>query len=139
MTPQMKLLIDELANDPLTRVYSGMTAKEAADSLNADNRTRPRDSITGAQLYEAVDDGEFGALSAENQQRIRDIWSLGQIDVRPGTKARSVVLSLFGAGTTTRSNLTAAAGQAVSRGHEIGAKVPVKPGHIEEARRLIGG
>lgn len=62
------------------------------------------------KIYNVLDPTEFGALSAANQQRVRDILSMGTVDASTGTNARTFMLSIFGAGTTTRAALVALAG-----------------------------
>lgn len=61
------------------------------------------------RIFNVIDPTEFGALLATNQQRIRDILSMGTVDASTGTNARALMLSVFGAGTTTRANLVALA------------------------------
>jgi len=62
--------------------------------------------LTGAQIYNAIVPAEFVALSAANQQIVRDIVGLGgNIDVNAGTNARTALLNAFGVATTTRANL----------------------------------
>lgn len=61
------------------------------------------------RIFNVLDATEFGALSAANQQRVRDILSMGTVDASTGTNARALLLSVFGAGTTTRANLVALA------------------------------
>jgi hypothetical protein len=61
------------------------------------------------KIYNAVVPSEFQALTAANQQLIRDIFGMGTVDASVGTNVRSVILQVFGVGTVTRTNLTALA------------------------------
>lgn len=123
----------ELDTDPLTRGYSGMTAEEAADSLNTVNRTKPQ-SVSSAEAQAAVVATEYLALA----DALRDLWlailTTGTIDVN-NANIVAQVREVWDVGTTTRTNLAALATRAVSRAEEIGLP-RVKPGHVEEARRL---
>lgn len=61
------------------------------------------------RIYNVVDTSEFSALSAANQQLLRDILSMGTVDASTGTSVRTRLLALFGAGTATRTALAALA------------------------------
>jgi hypothetical protein len=129
------VLRDELTNDPLARGYAGMTAQQAADSLNTVNRTQNKTTLTGAEIYEAMDIAEFQAKTAGQQTFVRDIIGLGgNVSVGTGTKARAVLLSIFGGGSTTISALAAAiALPSISRAAELGLP-RVGAHHVTEAR-----
>lgn len=129
-------LKSELTTDPLARGYSGLGDEAAANNLNTVNRTRERPTVTGAQIYNALDPAEFTALSAANQTKVRDIFGLGgDIDVRTGRNARVVLLSLFGAATATRAALAALVQEPCSRAVELGLGT-VTPSDVADARRL---
>lgn len=59
------------------------------------------------RIYNCLDPAEFVALTAAQQQRLRDILGMGMVDVSTGTNVRAVILAIFGAGTATRTALTA--------------------------------
>ena len=61
------------------------------------------------RIYNLIDATEFGALSAGNQTLVRDILGMGTVDASPGTAIRARITALFGAGTATRTALTALA------------------------------
>lgn len=61
------------------------------------------------RIYNVIDPAEFSALTAANQQLVRDILAMGTVDASPGTSIRTRMLALFGAGTATRAALTAIA------------------------------
>ena len=127
-------LADELTTDPLTRGYSGMTDEEAATDLNTVYRTLPVETVPGADIFNATDDVEYGALTAEQQNRWLNMCGVTDIDVSSGV-AKSLEAELFGAGTTTRSNLAALKTRDVSRGEELGLGF-IKTGDVQFARTL---
>lgn len=127
-------LIAELTDDPLTRGYSGMSNAEVVTSLYAENRTVERASLSSAEVYNSLDPTEFQALSDAQKGYVRDILGLGsEIDVRAGTNARTVLLALFDAQSTTRSNLVTTLSETVSRAVELGLG-PVDEGWVGKAR-----
>ena len=119
---QITVLRDELTLDPLGRGYAAMSDRAAADSLNAQDRSGgERGTVRGSEIFNALVPAEFAALSAEQQQRVRDVFALGdEIDVRGGTNTRQVLLNAFGAGATTRTNLAALVDRQQSRAEELG-------------------
>ena len=131
---------DELNADPLARGYSGMSDQQAADDLNAETREIIRSTLTGSTIFNAIVPSEFTALSADQQQFVRDVFSLGDsVDVGPNTNARDVLLGAFGNGTTTRDNLVAAVTFTQSRAQELnlkGSSPEIGPAHVQQARAL---
>jgi hypothetical protein len=65
--------------------------------------------IPTTQIYNAIVPSEFQALSAAQQQYIRDILSLGNVYVSSGTNARAVLLQVFPSATQTHTNFIALA------------------------------
>lgn len=132
----LQALKNELtAGHPGTGPYSPDDVT-AADQLNAVNRTREKGTISGAQIYNAIVPAEWTALTNAQRDNVRDIFHLGDsIDVRTGTNARTVLLSIFGPGTGTRTNLAAAVQEPCSRAVELFGQ-SVTPSHIADARRL---
>lgn len=111
----------EIANDPLARGYAAMTDQQIAADLNTRYRTVERDSLSGSEIFNAIVPAEFAALAAADKTLVRDVFGLGDaVDVSTGTNARAVLLSAFGAATTTRSNLASAVNELVSRSTELG-------------------
>jgi len=126
----------ELTTDPQARGYAGMSDAQAAASLVANYRQEERTHITNAELYEAIVDSEFTALAAAAQTRVRDLFNLNQIPVQTGTRARSVLLAVFGAGTTTRTNLVNVVRIDVRRCDDIGWRQGVTEQDVTVARTL---
>ena len=108
-------------------------AAVAAGQLNAVNRTRPRASMTGSEVINAVDPAAFGALEAGPEQMVWDIVHLGTVN--PFGIEATLMISIFGAGSATIVALAAARQQAISRAVEIGLG-HVRVGDVERARAL---
>lgn len=47
------------------------------------------------RIYNVIDPTEFGALTAGNQQLVRDILNMGTVDGSPGTAIRARMVALF--------------------------------------------
>lgn len=104
----------ELTSDPLGRGYAAITDQQVADDLNTFSRDVTQGSLSGSAIFNAIVPSEFVALTDQNRQLVRDVFSLGDaVDVGPGTNARTVLLSAFGNGTATRDNLVAAVTKSV--------------------------
>lgn len=122
----------EIATDPLGRGYSGMTDLEVANDLNTVYRTQNVESVTGRDIFEAAVRSEYLALAAEDKDLLHVIISMGSILVN-GANTKAALLAMFGAGTTTRTNLAVLQIRDVSRAQELGLPF-VYEGHIQEAR-----
>jgi len=130
----MNILHDELINDPLARGYAEMTDEEAADDLNTVYRTITRSTMDSAEIYERLDVAEFQAKTDAQKVYVRDVLNLGaNVRVGPGSKARTVMINIFGAGSNTIANLAVALDQNVSRATELGLG-SVTPGDVTAAR-----
>ena len=90
-----------------TALLAGDTAAQKLTKMNAW-------TVVGAaipmivpsyMIYDCIVPSEFSAASAANQQLVRDIVSQGTVNGASGHTARTVMLNVFGAGSTTRANL----------------------------------
>ena len=126
-------LIAELRDDPLARGYAGMTAAQAAASLNERNRTRNRASIPVSEVLDAIVWTEYDALAAAHKDRLGLILARDAINAN-SANVKAVFLAAFTNGSTTRTNLVALLGEQISRAVEIGINEPVGAGFIEWAR-----
>ena len=130
------VLWEEISTDPLTRGYVGMSDAEVAIDMNTLYRTETRDTLSSAEIYERIVVSEFQEKTPEAKVYIRDILGLGQsVFVGPDSKARMVLLAIFGAQSETIQALAAALEVLISRATELGLGV-VKPGHVQDARTL---
>jgi len=122
----------ELADDPLNRGYSGMTAEQVRASLYAVDRPVPVESVTGQQIFEAVVPTDYKALSAEHKQLFGTIVGMGTILVS-GTNTKAALAAVFNGATATLSALVALQTTLVSRVAELGLG-PVALSDIDKAR-----
>ena len=143
MAIDYQTLADELTNDPLGRGYAGMTDAAAAADLNTEYRTRIRATMTGDEVFQQTDPAEFAALddgSANNTPDSQGHWLAfcGKDSIDPQATANVQFLRhIYGASSTTESNLAAARQETISRATELGFG-EVKVGHIEQARAQFG-
>ena len=134
-----QVLYTELTTDPLGRNYASMNEAEKATDLNTIYRTLTSDTLDSADVYEHIDVAEFQQKSPEEKVYVRDILGLGQgIFVGPGSKARTVLLAIFGGSSTTIAALAAALEKAVSRATELGLE-RVYPRDVTTAYERYGG
>lgn len=102
----------ELTNDPNSL---GLVAPPAIDDIgNADKLNAvsasiqiERQDIPATEVARNINREEYNAAALSDRQWIDLQLSAGLVDARTGTEARSGLLGIFGAGTTTRTNLTA--------------------------------
>ena len=123
----------ELDTDPLARGYSEMSDQEVVDSLIAVNRSRNRESLTGSEMLNAINAGEWGTRTAEQKQTVWDIVHVGTINPW-GVEATMLTAAFAGSGGATLAALGAARVESVSRAVEIGVGQTIKPGHVQIVR-----
>lgn len=87
------------------------TTQQKLDQINALTVTGPAVPmiVPTYSIYNLIDTSDWTGLSAANQQLVRDILSMGTVDASPGTSVRARMTALFGAGTATRTALSALA------------------------------
>lgn len=129
------VLKNEIATDPLTRGYSGMTNAQIAASLNTANRTRNRTSMTASEVLNAISVTEFNVLTAANKQLVWDLVHLGTLN--PFGVEATLFTNIFGGGSTTISTLAGLRSQSISRATELGLGV-VSEGLVAEAKAQGG-
>lgn len=137
-----QVLKTELTTDPLTRGYSGMSDLQAANDLNTVYRTITRPTVAGWEIFNETDSTEYGALTDAQKASWDALCAIDQIDTASGV-AKSREAELFGAGTTTRSNLQDLRTEDVSRADELSrtsapgpCPVPVRESDVAFARSL---
>jgi len=114
----MRLLENEIADDPLVRGYSGMTDEQLLTSLNTANRDSNRTSMTGREVKTHVDVTEYNALSAAKKQQIIEL--LNRDDLNLFGLDKDILVDIFGRVSTTGSNMSSARVESISRATEIG-------------------
>lgn len=89
---------------------SGTTAAKLTgiNALTIAGQTQPM-IVSTYRIYNAIVPSEFVALSAADQQLIRDILSMGTVDASAGTNVRTVLVTKFPNGTATLIAFTALA------------------------------
>lgn len=131
MAFNIKVLADEINNDPLGRGYSAMSDFDVAFDINAISRIRNRVSMSASEVFNAIDNTEFNALSADNQQLIWNIIHIG--DLNPFGLEATIFTSVFGGGSTTISDLQNIRIDDISRAAELGLG-EVREGFVTTAR-----
>lgn len=114
-------LASEIATDPLTRGYSGMTAHQIYADLNTMYRDLNVSSFSGDEVFAVTDSTQFAALSDANKQ----LWLAfcGRDSIDPfGVANVAFAQYIFGAGTATVVALAAARtiSNGQSRAQELG-------------------
>ena len=120
----------------------GWTADDATLTawLNEEAVQAIRPTIDPGELYELVDSNEFNNLPQEQQNEVWNISLLFAnkgVPTAQGTRARSRIIGIFGAQSTTINNLVGAISYLVTRAAAAGVGADtVTQGAVEEARRL---
>lgn len=103
--------------------------------MTAVNVTSDVATLSGSQLFEAIDDTEWQTLTVDAKSDIQFVVSLGDnIQISPGTKARTMLARALSGQTNSLANLAALGSKLISRAEELGFS-GLKVGHIQLARR----
>ena len=135
---KLNLLKPEIMTDPLTRGYAGMDSIAAANEINSiwsspDTRTRDRASMTGDEVFQAIE-SQLVWDGLTDTQRDEFLSLCGRDILDPfGVANVDVVVSIFGGGSTTVSNLAALRVEDVPRAIELEIGF-VEPGDVEYVR-----
>jgi hypothetical protein len=102
---------------------------------------RTAERVNSDDLYELIDAAEFTALPEASQNEVWNILLLFAqtgVPTAAGTRARSRLVAIFGAGSTTINNVVAAITFQVSRATDadVGAET-VREGDVQYARTLV--
>lgn len=127
-------LRDEIANDPETRGYSGMTDQQIFDNIHdpSTGATRPKAIMTASEIYNNIVEADFDALSVGDQEKIWNILHLG--DLNPFGLEAQVFQTVFGGASATVTALQAARNEPISRVTELGNLGSTSLGSIHRAR-----
>ena len=129
------LLKAEVLGDPLPRGYDTMTDVQVSDSLNAVDRSIPRQSMSASEVFNAIDMTALNTLSDVDKEKVWGVLGLGELN--PFGNEAAQMSSVFGAGSATITALKALRVESVSRAVELnmlGASAEVGPAHIAIAR-----
>lgn len=119
----------DVSDADLTAWCNELAVQRIADRVNSD------------QLYELIDGSEFTAKSQEQQNEIWNILLLfanSGVPTAANSRARSRLVAIFGAQSTTIANVVAAITYQVSRcsAASVGAET-VREGDVQYARTLV--
>ena len=120
------------AGHPDTGAYDADSAI-AATQINVVNRKKNRTSMTGSEVLNAVNAGEWVALTDAQRQTVWDVVHLG--DVNPFGIEATLITNVFGGGSATITELADARKEDVSRADELGLG-QVRTGTVQQARAL---
>lgn len=116
----LNLLKTEVDIDPLGRGYAGMTDQQLVDSLNTSDRSRNRTSMTGDEVFQALDSqATWDGLTDAQRSNFLAFCARETIDPF-GAANVSLVVSIFGTPSATLTNLNNARTELVSRANELG-------------------
>ena len=113
--------------------YAAMTNLEAADDLNLVNISRGRSSMTGNELLEAQDAGEYVLLVAAKKSEWLYLCGITSHD--PYGPSVEIVKDIWGNASTTVANLAASRTETISRATELSLPV-INQEHVRYARTL---
>lgn len=109
--------------------------------VNEEAITVDRETLSSGEVFATIlnNRSEFSTKPATDQQMVRDILYVHSgegVPTAPGTPARAALVSIFGAGSATITELAAAISQLITRAENAGIAGEVKLGDIEYARTL---
>jgi hypothetical protein len=125
-----QLLCDELANDPLGRGYAAMDEQATAADINSAYRTQWKTCVAGSDLLDAIEAADWVAITDAKQQQTLSLLAIGCLN--PQRNARTMMIGIFGAGSSTIANM-AAAQESISRAQELGLS-RVRAGDVQSCR-----
>lgn len=129
---RIKILASELATDPKSLGYAGMSNAEVATVMNSPIQSRDKTSLTTQEVLGAMEASAL--LTLPNDQATR-VWGvLGMDSIDPFGVAVDVFIEAFGPTSATITDLKALRVQAISRAQELGYQGVVKEGHVEQAK-----
>ena len=138
---RLQALQSELTADPDTIGYTGDDDGDLA-LLVAVNRTVDVETLSGSQLFEAIDNDDWDSRTANQQAKIQLVISLGDnIQIASGTKARAMMqaaLADSGGNGIAQASLDALGvigTKLISRAEELGLG-SVHLGDVQNARTV---
>ena len=107
----------------------------AAGELNAVNRTIPRTSMNGDEIFGATDNAEFTGLTDHKQQLWVSFTSKDIINAYDQVNINFLDY-IFGTDSQTKTTLAVLRTEDVSRAVEIGLDKAPNAGHVTHARSI---
>jgi len=100
-----------------------MTDTQVRDSLNTENRTATRSSLTGDEIFGATDNTEFVGLT--DHERVLWVSFTSKDTIDPTSSVNIAFVDyIFGTSSTTKSNLQTLRQTLISRVTELGLPTP---------------
>lgn len=127
-----KLKAELLAGHPDTGPYDADDAI-AAGQLNVENRTRNRTSMSGSEVLNAIDKGEYLALTDAMKQLVWNVLHIGELN--PFGVEADLMIEAFGGSSATITALSALRVEAISRAEELDLPV-IGAGYVQYARAM---
>lgn len=126
-------LKSELASDPEALGYTG-DDQDDADLLNQVNRPRDRTTMTGKEIKDAIDTGEWDSRTDHQQQIVLQMVTRDDLD--PFGIDAHIMINAFPVAGPTLTKLAADRVETVSRIREleIGFGDEVSVGYVAKAR-----
>jgi hypothetical protein len=116
-----KTIQSERRNNPLSLGFTGNDVDDAKLMNSKETgRTRNIESITNTQLWDLIDTDEYGVLLPAQKRVVDILLDMRSIIIKPGSKTRSDILSIFADGSKTRSALLTVTTTPISRAEELG-------------------
>ena len=135
----LKDLRAEIDNDPETLGYAGKTHEEVADLMNTKSFPVNREKVTRADIMGAIDDAQWGALSAANKLLLLTFVGMTE-DIDPFGWGAMVIKDIFDSvpGNATMQALAQVRKKNRSRIEVLLDRdgVRVKPFYVQQAREL---
>lgn len=129
----------ELATDPKGLGYSSLSDREAANKLNevgASSEMVDVVQVSALEMQSTVVGSEFASLSATAQRAWLAIVGLGRVPVK-NINLRGQILSIWGASTTTRTNLATLQTKSATRAEVLfGEGVSITQSDVQKAREM---
>lgn len=136
--PTRQQLRNELLNDPVSMGYEGKNIEEMAAMINLPDEpkhgTADVETVTKEDIQKAVVATEWSALAEAPKERLwQSILALDSIPVSD-TNIRNQIQEIWGAGTTTRTNLVALQTRPASRAEALwGAGTVISKTAVQQA------
>jgi len=102
----------ELDADPDSRGYASMSVVEVVEDMYIERIDRNRSSMRATEIYNAVEETEWNALSDAQKTRVKDIISMGEVN--PFGREADVMIAVFGGGSDTITTLAATRKETIS-------------------------
>ena len=130
---QRSNLRTEVQTDPLNRAYSLMTSAQILLDLQTINRTRNKTGLNPSEVFQNINQTEWDALSASDQDEVWNVLHLGD-PLNPFGREATRFIAIFGGGSITITALQALRVENISRLQQIGIGGTVTQHQINQAR-----